>query len=104
MQRDKARDRESCVPFFRLSRSRSLPRCHGPKGRRGSSVICEICVICGLFSVDTTGMHRSRQAVLVVCIATLHPIAANQTVETFRVSKSNVADVNQETLQEVNPE
>src|SRR5687768_1007525 len=57
---------------------------------------------CGLFSVDTTGMHRSRLAQVVVFIATLHPIAANQAVEAFRVSKSNVADVNQETLQEIN--
>ena len=34
----------------------------------------------------------------------LHSIAANQAVEAFRVSKSNVADINQETLQEINPE
>src|SRR5688572_5561705 len=46
-------------------------------------------------------MHRSRLAQVVVFIATLHPIAANQAVEAFRVAKSNVADVNQETLQEI---
>jgi hypothetical protein len=42
-----------------------------------------------------------------VCIATLHPlhpIAAGQAVNAFRVSKSSVADVNQEVLQEINPE
>jgi hypothetical protein len=52
-------------------------------------------------------MHRSRVAALVVFIATLqplHPIAAEQAVEAFRVSKSNVADVHQETLQEIHPE
>jgi hypothetical protein len=52
-------------------------------------------------------MHRSRVAALVVFIATLqplHPIAATQAVEAFRVSKSNVADINQETLQEIHPE
>src|SRR5688572_11172903 len=51
-------------------------------------------------------MHRSRLAALVVFIVTilpLHQIVANQAVEAFRVSKSNVADVNQETLQEINP-
>lgn len=49
-------------------------------------------------------MHRSRLAVLVVFIATLHPIGAEQAVEAFRVSKSNVADIHQESLQEINPE
>jgi hypothetical protein len=51
-------------------------------------------------------MHRSRVAVFVICIATLpplHPIAAHQAANAFRVSKSSVADVNQEALQEVNP-
>src|SRR5688500_861886 len=55
----------------------------------------------------TTGMHRPRVAVFAVCIATLqplHPIAASQAANAFRVSKSNVADVNQEALQEINPE
>ena len=52
-------------------------------------------------------MHRPRVAVFAVCIATLqplHPIAASQAANAFRVSKSNVADVNQEALQEINPE
>ena len=52
-------------------------------------------------------MHRSRFAALVVFIATIQPlppIAANQTADTFRVLNSNVADVRQETLQEINPE
>ena len=48
-------------------------------------------------------MHQSRLALLVVCAAAVHPIAANQTLDAFRVSKSNVADVNQETLQEITP-
>ena len=39
-----------------------------------------------------------------VCVATLHPIAANQSAPSFRVSKSNVADTRQETLEEINPE
>lgn len=49
-------------------------------------------------------MHRSRLAVLVVFIAALHPVAAGQSVDSFRVSKSNVADAVQETLQLVSPE
>jgi hypothetical protein len=43
-------------------------------------------------------------ALLLVCAATVHPIAAHQAAETFRVLKSNVADINQESLQEINPE
>jgi hypothetical protein len=43
-------------------------------------------------------------AALVVFIASPHPIAANQSVEAFRVSKSNLADTHQETLEEINPE
>ena len=39
-----------------------------------------------------------------VCVTTLHPIAANQSAPSFRVSKSNVADTRQETLEEINPE
>ena len=39
-----------------------------------------------------------------VCVATLHPIAANQSADSFRVSKSSVADTRQETLEEINPE
>ena len=49
-------------------------------------------------------MPRSRLTVLVVFIATLHPIAADQVVEAFRISKSNVADIQQESLQEINPD
>jgi hypothetical protein len=49
-------------------------------------------------------MLRSRLALLVVFISTLHPIAANQSADSFRVSKSNVADTRQETLEEINPE
>lgn len=49
-------------------------------------------------------MHRSRIAALVVTMATLqplHPLAANQAGEAFRVSKSQLADVAQETLQDI---
>ena len=52
-------------------------------------------------------MHRSRVAVLVVLIATLQPlhgISASQSVDAFRVSKSNLADIHQESLHEINPE
>ena len=49
-------------------------------------------------------MPRSRLTVLAVFIATLHPIAADQVVEAFRISKSNVADIQQESLQEINPD
>jgi hypothetical protein len=50
-------------------------------------------------------MHRSRVAVFVVFIATLQPlhlIAANQAVDAFRVSKSQFADVDQQTLEAFN--
>jgi len=49
-------------------------------------------------------MLRSRLALLVVFIATLHPIAANQSADAFRVLQSNVADIHQESLHEINPE
>ena len=56
-------------------------------------------------------MHRSRLTAWVVTIATLQPlhvVAANQapsqTVDRFRVSKSQLVDVDQETLQEINAE
>ena len=39
-----------------------------------------------------------------MCMAALHPIAANQTADAFRVSNANVADVRQETLHEINAE
>ncbi len=57
--------------------------------------------------MDTTNMHRSLlAAVLGALVATLDvapPIAANQAAR-FRVSKSQVADVSLETLQEINTE
>jgi hypothetical protein len=49
-------------------------------------------------------MRRLRVAILVAWMATLHPIAATQPADAFRVSKSSAADVQQETLQFVNPE
>ena len=50
-------------------------------------------------------MNRSRVAVFVALIAVQpHPMAANQAVERFRVSKALVADVDQETLHAFNPE
>ena len=51
-------------------------------------------------------MLRRRLAVVVMTVALepLHPVAANQPVEAFRVSRSSVADVQQEILQAVNPE
>ena len=51
-------------------------------------------------------MHRSRLATVGVVVATLqlHSIAADQAADAFRVSKSNVADIHQETLEEITPE
>lgn len=49
-------------------------------------------------------MLRSRLALLVVCVAAVHPIAANQALEAFRISRSNAADLQQESLQEINPD
>src|SRR5688500_11141833 len=47
--------------------------------------------------MDTTAMFQSLLAVVVVLLA-------NQAVDTFRVSKSSLADVQQDTLQAVNAE
>lgn len=48
-------------------------------------------------------MHRFRVTLLIVLMA-MQPIAAGQAVEMFRVSKSPLPDVHQETLEAVNPE
>lgn len=50
-------------------------------------------------------MPRSRVAVLIMLMTAqpLHPIAASQATGTFRISKSPAADVQQDTLQAVNP-
>lgn len=45
-----------------------------------------------------------RVATLVVVIATLQPITASQAADAFRVSTSAVADVQQETLEAIDPE
>lgn len=51
-------------------------------------------------------MRRSRVAALVVSVATLqlHSSAANQALDAFRVSKSNIADTHQETLEAIHAE
>ena len=49
-------------------------------------------------------MHQARLALLVAWVAAAHPIAATQAADAFRVSKSNVADVDQETLLEIKSE
>ena len=43
-------------------------------------------------------------AALIVTLEAAHPISANQAVDAFKVSKSQLVDVQQETLQETSPE
>ncbi len=53
--------------------------------------------------MDTTAMKRSRAALFVALVAvqTLHPMAAEQAAEAFRVSTSSLEDVRQDSLQAI---